>query len=192
LGDTYLKTYIGGLAAFAAILAASWSYWYGLTFEPPLVVGAILFACFILAGELFSMPLSKHATIGVSNIPIIIAVAAMGPTWAALAVLPAALFVGRRDALRTLYEIGHSVTIVYLAGIVFSFASQPLLLDKTASLATILYGTLVLGATQMVASEVIGGTLVKVKYNQAFHETWQEVIQPYLLPECTRRTSPAR
>ena len=183
MGETYLKTYVGGLTAFAATLAVSWSYWYGLSFEPRLVVGAILFACFILAGEFFSMALSKHSTIGVSNIPIIIAVAAIGPTWAAFAVLPAALFVGRRDALRALYEIGHSVTIVYLAGIVFSFVSQPLLLDETAPLATILYGTLVLGLTQMVASEVIGGTLLKVKYNQTFHETWQETIQPYLLPE---------
>lgn len=183
MGETYLKTYIGGLTAFAVTLAASWSYWYGLTFEPRLVIGAILFACFILAGDLFSMPLSKHTTIGVSNIPIVIAVAVMGPTWAALAVLPAAVFVGRRDALRTLYEIGHSITIVYLAGIVFSLVSQPLLLDSTEPLATILYGTLVSGMTLIIANEVIGGTLLKVKYDQAFHETWQEAIQPYLLPE---------
>jgi len=183
LGETHLKTYVGGLTAFAVTLAVSWSYWYGLTFQPRLVVAAILFACFILAAELFFIPLSKHSTIGVSNIPIIIAVAVMGPTWAALAVLPAALFVGRRDALRALYEVGHYVTTVYLAGIVFFFVSQPLLLDETAPLATILYGTLVLGLTQMVGSEVIGAALLKVKFNQSFHETWQEVIQPYLLPE---------
>jgi HD-GYP domain-containing protein (c-di-GMP phosphodiesterase class II) len=183
LGETYLKTYIGSLAAFAVILAASWSYWYGLTFEPRLMVGAVIFACFILAGEFFSIPLSKHTTIGVSSIPIIIAVAAMGPTWAALAALPAALFLGRRDALRVLYEAGHYLIIVYLAGIVFSFASHPLLLDKTAPLATILYGTLMLGLTQMVASDVISAALLRVKYNQTFHETWQETIQPYLLSE---------
>jgi HD-GYP domain-containing protein (c-di-GMP phosphodiesterase class II) len=183
LGETYLKTYVGALTAFAVTLAVSWTYWYGLSFQPRLVVAAILFACFILAGELFSIPLSKHSTIGVSNIPIIIAVAVMGPTWAAFAVLPAALFLGRRDALRALYEAGHYLIIVYLAGIVFSFVSPPLLLDKTAPLATILYGTLVLGLTQMIASEVIGAALLKIKFNQAFHETWQEVIQPYLLPE---------
>ena len=183
MGDTYLKTYIGSLAAFAVILAASWSYWYGLTFDPRLVVGAVMFACFILAGEFFSIPLGKHATIAVSSIPIIMAVAAMGPTWAALAALPAALFLGRRDALRVLYELGHYLILIYLAGIVFSFASQPLLLDKTAPLAAILYGTLMLGLTQMVASDVISAALLKVKYNQAFHETWRETIQPYLLSE---------
>jgi HD-GYP domain-containing protein (c-di-GMP phosphodiesterase class II) len=183
LGETYLRTYIGSLAAFAVVLAASWSYWYGLTFDPRLVVGAVMFACFILAGEFFYIPLGKHATIAVSSIPIIMAVAAMGPTWAALAALPAALFLGRRDALRVLYELGHYLILIYLAGIVFSFASQPLLLDKTAPLAAILYGTLMLGLTQMVASDVISAALLKVKYNQAFHETWQETIQPYLLSE---------
>jgi hypothetical protein len=183
LGGTYLKTYIGSLAAFAVILATSWSYWYGLTFEPRLVVGAVVFACFILAGEYFSIPLSKHTALGVSSIPTIIAVAAMGPTWAALAALPTALFLGRRDVLRVLYEAGHYLIIIYLAGIVFSFASQPLLLDKTAPLATILYGTLMLGLTQMVASDVINAALLKVKYNQTFHGSWQEVIQPYLLSE---------
>jgi HD-GYP domain-containing protein (c-di-GMP phosphodiesterase class II) len=183
LGETYLRTYIGSLAAFAVVLAASWSYWYGLTFDPRLVVGAVMFACFILAGEFFYIPLGKHATIAVSSIPIIMAVAAMGPTWAALAALPAALFLGRRDALRVLYELGHYLILIYLAGIVFSFASQPLLLDKTAPLAAILYGTLMLGLTQMVASDVISAALLKVKYNQAFHETWREMIQPYLLSE---------
>ena len=183
MGDTYVKTYIGGLTAFAVTLVASWSYWYGLTIEPRLIVGTGVFACCILAGEFFSITLSKHAVIGVSNIPIIIAVAAMGPTWAAFAVLPAALFVARRDLLRMVYEVAHSITIVYLAGIVFSFASRPLLLDQSAPLATILYGTLVLGMTQVVTTEVISGALLKVKYNQALHITWQEMVQPYLLPE---------
>ena len=183
MGETYLKTYIGSLAAFAVILAASWSYWYGLTFEPRLVLGAVIFACFILAGAFFTVPLSKYTDIAVLDIPIIIAVAAIGPTWAALAVLPAALFLGRGEALRTLYETGHNITVVYLTGIVFSFVSQPLLLDKTEPLVTIFYATLVSGVVQMTASEVIGGTLLKVKYNQTFHETWQEAIQPYLLSE---------
>jgi HD domain len=183
LGETYLKTYIGGLMIFAATLAASWSYWYGLTFAPRLVVGAVVFGCLILAGELFSIPLNKHTLIGVSNISIIIAVAAMGPAWAALSVVPAALFVGRRDVLRTLYELGHSVTIVFLAGIVFAFVSQPLLLDKTQPLAAILYGTFMLGITQVIASEIINSALFKVKYDQPFHETWQEMVQPYLFPE---------
>ncbi len=183
MGETYLKTYIGSLTVFAATLAASWSYWYGLTFEPRLVVGAVVFGCLILAGELFSIPLNKHAVIGVSNISMIMAVAAMGPAWAALSVLPAALFVGRRDVLRTLYELGHSVTIVFLAGIVFSFVSAPLLLDTSKPLAIILFGTFMLGIREVIASEIFTSALLRVKYDQPFHKTWQEIVQPYLLPE---------
>jgi hypothetical protein len=183
LGERHLRTYIVALVAFAAALAASWSYWYGLTLELHLVAGAILFAGFILVGDLFSIQVSKHTAIGVWNIPVIVAVATLGPPWAALAALPSAFFIGRRNLLRTVYEVGHSVTIVYLAGIVFSFASDPLLIDDSKPLATILYGTLVAGVTQVVASEVVGGALFKVRYNRPFHEIWKELVQPYLFPE---------
>jgi HD-GYP domain-containing protein (c-di-GMP phosphodiesterase class II) len=85
--------------------------------------------------------------------------------------------------LRTAYEVGHSVTIVYLAGMVFSFASEPLLINNSKPLATILYGTLVAGITQVVASEAVASALFKVKYNQTLQETWNEMVQPYLFPE---------
>ena len=183
MGENYLRTYIGGLTAIAVTLVVSWSYGYSLEFEPRLAVAAVIFSCFILLGEIFSIPLSKHTIISVSNIPIIIGVVVMGPPWVALAIIPAALFVGRGDLQRTIFELAHSVTIVYLAGIVFAFASQPLLLDNSAPMATILYGTLVAGLTQVAASEVIAGVLFKVKYGQAIHETWKECVQPYLLPE---------
>jgi HD-GYP domain-containing protein (c-di-GMP phosphodiesterase class II) len=184
LSETHLKTYIGALAAFAVALAASWSYWYGLPpLDRSLVLGAAIFAGFTLLGDVFSIQVSKHTAIGVWNIPVIVAVATVGPTWTALAVLPSALFVGRRDLLRAVFEIGHSVTVVYLAGTVFSFASEPLLIDDSKPLATILYGTLVAGITQVVASEVVASVLFKVKYNQTFQETWKEMVQPYLLAE---------
>jgi HD-GYP domain-containing protein (c-di-GMP phosphodiesterase class II) len=164
-------------------LTASWSYWYGLPLEPRFVLGAAIFAGFILLGDLFSIQVSRHTAIGVWNIPVIVAVATLGPTWTALAALPAALFVGRRDLLRTAYEVGHSVTIVYLAGMVFSFASEPLFINNSKPLATILYGTLVAGITQVVASEAVASALFKVKYNQTLQETWNEMVQPYLFPE---------
>ncbi len=183
MSEVRLRTYVGALAAFAVALAASWSYSYGLLLDPRLVLGAAIFAVFVLLGDLFSIQISKQTAIGVWNIPIIVAVATLGPTWAALAALPAALYVGRRDLLRAAYEVGHSVTAVYLAGMVFSFASEPLLIDDSRPLATILYGTLVAGITQVVVSEVVASGLFKVKYNQPFHETWKEMVQPYLFAE---------
>jgi HD-GYP domain-containing protein (c-di-GMP phosphodiesterase class II) len=164
-------------------LIASWTYWYGLPHGANLILGAAIFAGFILLGDVFSIQVSKHTAIGVWNIPVIVAVVTIGPMWTALAVLPSALFVGRRDLLRTVYEIGHSVTVVYLAGIVFSFASDPLLIDDTKPLAVILYGTLVAGITQVVASEVVASFLFKVKYRQSFQEIWKEMVEPYLLSE---------
>ena len=112
-----------------------------------------------------------------------IGVVLLGPTWTALAALPSALFVGRRDLMRTVFEIGHSVTIVYLAGIVFSFAAEPWLVAGTGKPAIFFYGTLVAGMTLVAASETINGMLLKVKYNRDFHETWSEIVQPYLISD---------
>jgi HD-GYP domain-containing protein (c-di-GMP phosphodiesterase class II) len=185
LSKAHLRTYVGALAAFAVALSASWSYWYGLNLEPSLILGTIVFAIFALLGDLFSVQVSQRSAIGAWDVALIVAVAALGPTWAALAAIPSALFVGRRDPLRTFYEIAHSVTIVYLAGIIFAFASVPLLIDRSAPLATILYGALVAGMTLVGASVAANGILLKVKYNQAFRETWKEIVQPYLLSDAT-------
>ena len=183
MGEAHLRSYVGALAAFAVALVVAWSYKYGLKLEPQLVFGALVFTCFILLGDLFSIQVSERTAIGVWNIPVIVAVVMLGPTWAALAAIPSALFVGRRDPLRMIYEVSHSIVIVYLAGIVYTFASPPLLINDTGSLATILYGTLVAGIAQEVASEVVSGILLKIKYKQAIHEIWRETVQPYLLSE---------
>jgi predicted membrane protein len=183
LGEARIGNYTGALAAFAIALVFAWSYKYGLKVEPQLVVGTGVFACFILLGDLFSIQVNERTTIGVWNIPVVVAVIMLGPTWAALATIPSALYVGRRDLLRTIYEMSHGIVIVYLAGIVYYFASQPLLVDDTGPLATVLYGTLVAGVVQEVASEVIGGIFLKIKYGQSVHEFWSETVQPYLLPE---------
>ncbi len=183
MGEAPLRTYIGALAAFAVALAAAWSYGHGLSHEPQLIYGTVIFAAFILLVDLFSIQVSDRIAIGVWNIPVIVAVAALGPTWTALAAIPSAVFVGRRDPLRVVYEIVHNVTIIYLAGIVFSFASEPLLINDSAPWATIVYGTLVAGIAQEVSSEVVNSLLLRVKHGQALSETWKEMVQPYLLPE---------
>lgn len=179
--ERYLKTYIAALATFAVALCVSWMYWYGLSLELPLVAGTAVLGCFILLGDVSSVQISERTAVSACAIALMVAVVALGPTWAALAALPSAFYVGRGNLLRTIYEVGHSITIVYLGGVVFSFASTPLLLGSSASLATIFYGTLVAGVTLLGASEVVNIVLLKVKYDQSFHETWREITQPYLL-----------
>ncbi len=181
MGEARLRTYVGALAAFSAMLVASWVYWYGVTFEPRFILGAAVLSCFILLGDAFPIRVTEHDTIGVWDIGLIVAIAVLGPTWAALAALPSAFYVGGKDWLRVAYEISHTLTIVYLAGIVFSFMSDPVLTGSTKSFVPVLYGTLVSGLVLLVANKIINSILLKVKYGQSLYKSWRENHEPYAL-----------
>lgn len=183
MGEVHLRTYVGVLVAFAATLAGAWVYWYGLTFETRFVVGTLVFASLVLLGDIFAIRINEQVTAGAWGVALIIAVVLLGPTWAAVAALPSALYVGGRDLLRIAFEIGHSVTIVYLAGIVFSFASEPWLVSGSGAPANFFYGTLVAGTTLVAASETTNSLLLKIKYDHSFQETWREIVQPYLVSD---------
>lgn len=148
-----------------------------------LVIGTAVFAGFILLGDLLSVRINEQFTVGAWDIGIIGAVVLLGPTWAALAAIPSAFVIGGKDPLRTLYEISHNTVLAFLAGSVFAFASGPLLLGDSEFTTSILYGTLVAGMTVLVANEAINSVLMKVKYDQSFHETWKESWQPYLFSD---------
>lgn len=165
------------------MLAASWIYWEGFELDRRLVIGTVVFAGFIVLGDLLSVRINEQFTVGAWDIGLIGAVVVLGPTWAALAVLPSAFVVGGKDPLRTVYEASHSIILAFLAGIVFSFASGPLLLAEPEFAAAVLYGTLVAGITLLVANEAINSLLMKVKYDQSFYETWRESWQPYLFSD---------
>lgn len=183
LNAVQLRTYVGTLAAFAIVLASSWIYWYGIVLEPRLVLGAIALSCLILAGDAFPIRVAEHHVIGVWDIGLIAAIAVLGPTWAALAALPSAFYVGKKDWLRVAYELGHTLVIVYLAGIVFSFVSEPLLIGRPESLPPILYGTFVSGIVLLGANKLINGLLAKIKYDQSLYENWKEHNEPYILSD---------
>ena len=183
MSETHLKPYFGALVAFAIALVASWIYWQGFTLDPRLLVGAAVLACFILASELFSLRVNTWSIINASDVGLIVGVAILGPIWAAVAALPADLFVGRRSLVRTVYEISHSIIIVCLAGIAFPFASDPVLIAEPGTPIIALYGTLVAGAVLVSSNKIIDSILAKVKHDQALHQTWKENVQPYLLSD---------
>ncbi len=183
LSEIRVKTYLAVLAAFAAASVASWVYTYGFELEPRFAIGALVFASIVLLGDRFPIHVGGRNTVGTWDIALVVAVAALGPTWAAIAALPSAFYVGRRDWLRTAYEISHSITIVYLAGIVFSFASPPLLPGTTTPTAEVVYGTFATGLTLLVANKAINSILLKIKYDRPFHDTYKELIEPYLLSD---------
>ena len=179
-GETPLKTYIGVLGATAAALFGSWIYWYGLDADPRLVVGTVVLCAFVLLGVILSVRVSEQADMGTWDVGLVLAVVALGPTWASLAVVPAALLVARQDRLRAAYEIGEGVLIVHLAGMVFSTVSGPLLTAEGADAASTFYGTLAAGVTLVAANEAVNGGLLRVKYGQRFGDIWEEIWQPYL------------
>ncbi|CAN5806266.1 hypothetical protein BH23ACT11_BH23ACT11_00950 [soil metagenome] len=179
--EARVKIYIGVLIGLGAALSVSWTYRYGLALETRFIVGTLFFAVFVLLGDIFPIRVSNRGTVGVWDVGLVVAVATLGPTWAAVAALPSAFFIGRRDWLRTAYEIGHSVTIIYLAGIVLSFASAPLLSGTTVPVAHVVYGTFAASLTLLATNIVVNIVLFKIKYNQAFLKTWKEDMEPYLL-----------
>ena len=181
--ETHLKTYVGALTALAAALAASWVYWYGLQFDYGLALGAGVFAGLVLLGFVLSVRIGEHTAMGTWDVWLILAVVTLGPTWAALAVVPTAFFVGRRDWLRVLYDASQNVITVHLAGAAFSLVSGPLLLSGGENVATLCYGTIAAGVTLVVANEAIDGGLLRVKHGQSFRETWEENWRPYLLSD---------
>lgn len=183
MGETHLKIYVGALAALAAALAASWVYWYGLRLDHGLALGAGVFAGLVLLGFVLSVRIGEHTAMGTWDVWLMLAVVALGPTWATLTAVPTALFVGRRDLLRTVYDASQNVITVHLAGSVFSLVSGPLLLSDRGNVAALCYGTLAAGATLVVANEAIDGGLLKVKRSRSFRQTWEENWQPYLLSD---------
>ena len=178
-----LRTYVGVLAAFATALVGSWVYLFGFTFDSRLVLGTLILGSLVLLGDLYALRVSEQSAIGAWDIALMVAVVMVGPTWATLAAVPSAILVGERSPLRTTYELAHSIIIVHLAGAVFSFVSGPVLLDGSAPPAAVLYGALLSGVVLTGASEAISAATYKVKYDRPLGETWQEVVQPYLLPD---------
>jgi HD-GYP domain-containing protein (c-di-GMP phosphodiesterase class II) len=178
--EAHLKIFVAVLAALAVALYASWIYSYGLTFDLRLIVGTTILGSFALLGDIFPVRVTERLAISTAAVVLMLAAALLGPVWATLAAIPSALFVGRGDPLRTLYEVGHSVVMVFSAGMVFSLVSEPLLIDRSSPSATVFYGILVAGVALVGSSNAVNIILGMIKYEESFRETWKEIVQPYL------------
>jgi hypothetical protein len=182
LGETNLRAYVGVLAALAVTLVASWIYWYGVTIELRIIVGAAIFAGLLLLADLFPIRVSERWDISTVEIGLLAAVVMLGPFWAAVSALPYAVLGGRRAYLRAAYEASCVTVEAYLAGIVFSFAAGPLVLERPETTAAVVYAVLASGVTLLGVNHALNMGLMKVKYRQGLEETWKEVVQPYVLP----------
>jgi hypothetical protein len=182
LGDTNLKGYIVVLAAFAVALTASWIYWYDVAIGPRFILGAAVFAVLLLLADLFPVRLGERWDLSTVDIGMIASVVVLGPFWAAISALPYAVRGGNRDWLRTAYETSCVTIEVYLAGLVFHFASGPLATGGPESTAPVVYASLASGVVLLGVNIVLNAGVLKVKYSQSFEESWKELIEPYLLP----------
>jgi HD-GYP domain-containing protein (c-di-GMP phosphodiesterase class II) len=181
LGKTNLRAYIGVLTALAVTLVASWIYWYGVTIELRIILGVAIFAGLLLLADIFPIRVSERWDISTVEIGLLASVVMLGPFWAAVSALPYAVLGGRRDYLRTAYEASCVTVEAYLAGIVFSFAAVPLVLGRPETTASVVYAVLASGVTMLAVNQALNMGLAKVKYRQRLEETWNELVQPYLL-----------
>jgi HD-GYP domain-containing protein (c-di-GMP phosphodiesterase class II) len=89
---------------------------------------------------------------------------------------------GRKDWLRTAYETSCVVIEVYLAGIVFSLATEPLILvEEPESTVPVVYAAFASGSTMLFVNTALTAGLLRVKYRQRLGEIWSEAVEPYLL-----------
>lgn len=185
------KAYVGVLAALAVSLIAALAYQAGgVATDPAFPVGAAVFAGLLLLAGSFPVRVGGHTEISAEGIVATLAVAALGPAWAAAAALPVALLVGGRDPMRAAYEASRRTVEVCAAGAVFSATSAPLLAagaggpaSTATGTAAAVYATLAAGATLLAVNQTLDAGLLKAKYGQGFGQSWRENAAPYLLPD---------
>jgi len=185
LGEASVKTYVGGLAALAAALAAAWTYRYSVGTDPHLITGAVVFCGLLYLACTYRVRVSERCEISALDVGLVASVAMLGPLWTAVAALPCAVVVGKKDWLRTAYEASRNTVQIYLAGMVFSAASRPLVEIDPGAIAPVpvIYAVLASGATLVVIGHAAHVFLLGVKYRQGFGETWKEDLEPYLLSD---------
>ena len=183
MGEATVRTYVGGLAALAVALTASWAYWHGVPTQPSFVWGALAFGVLLCLIRMFPVRVNEHSEISALDVGLVAAIVMLGPFWAAVSALPCAVYVGRKDWLRTAYEASRYTVELQLAGVIFSAAAGPLLVGKPEATAPVVYATLASGVALLIVNAVIDAGLLRVKYRQGFGETWRQFLEPYLLSD---------
>jgi hypothetical protein len=182
LGEAAVKTYVGGLAALAAALAAAWTYRDGVATDPALIVGAAVFCGLLYLACMYRVRVSERCEISALDVGLIASVAILGPFWTAVVALPCAVAVGRKDWLRSAYEASRNTVQIYLAGMVFSAASGPLVHSNPGSVAPapVIYAALASGVMLVLVGHAAHVCLLRIKYGRTFGTTWREDLEPYL------------
>ena len=183
MGETTVRIYVGGLAATAVTLAASYAYWHSVATDPRYILGTLAFSVLLFLICMFPVRVSKRSEINALDIGLVASVVMLGPFWAAASAVPCAMYTGKKDWLRTAYEASRNTVEVYLAGMVFSAASGPLLLKEPELTAPVVYATLASAVALLLVNFTLDAGLLKAKYNQGLAKTWEENAEPFLLSD---------
>lgn len=184
VGERALRSYISVLGTLALSLAASWVYWYGIETSMPLVAGALCFSVVFVLMDAFPIRVGDSWEISPLDIALVLSIVLLGPFWTMLAAVPCALRVGGRDTLRSAYETSRNTAEIFIAGIVFSLVSGPLLLaglsGSSTEIASTVYATGLAAVSLLAVNNVLHAGLLKIKYDQSFSESCRESVRPYL------------
>jgi HD-GYP domain-containing protein (c-di-GMP phosphodiesterase class II) len=183
LSEAPVRTYVGGLAALGIALVASWTYRFGVETDPRFAVSTLALCGLLYLACVYRVRVSERCEISALDVGLIVSVAMLGPFWTAIAALPCAVAVGKKDWLRTGYEASRNTVQVYLAGMIFSSVSGPLVGTRQEWDASVVYATLASGVILLVVGYVAHALLLRVKHGQELRETWEEDLEPYLVPD---------
>jgi HD-GYP domain-containing protein (c-di-GMP phosphodiesterase class II) len=183
LSEAPVRTYVGGLAALGIALVASWTYRFGVETDPRFAVSTLALGGLLYLACVYRVRVSERCEISALDVGLIVSVAMLGPFWTAIAALPCAVAVGKKDWLRTGYEASRNTVQVYLAGMIFSSVSGPLVGTRQEWDASVVYATLASGIILLGVGYVAHTLLLRVKYGQELGETWKEDLEPYLVPD---------
>ena len=185
--ESNLKAFVSALSALAVALGVSWLYSFGIPSDARFFVGGVAFAILLLLFDLFPVHVSTRWEVSALDVGLIVALVLMGPVWTAVAALPCAVLAGGRDPLRTAYEASRNTVEIFVAGVVFSFVAQPLLLEAPVAAriqpTPAVYATFVAAITLLGINHALNATLLKAKYDQPFAETWDDLVRPYLFAD---------
>jgi HD-GYP domain-containing protein (c-di-GMP phosphodiesterase class II) len=183
VGEASVKTFISCVAILAVGLLASWIYWYGMPVDWRFLVASIVFGVLLCLVRIFPIAIAERWEMDAADVVLVTSVVILGPVWAAMAALPYNVMLGRKGFLRTAYEVSHTTVFLFIAGMVFSIVSVPLLVAENPPVALVVYATVAAGVTLMVVNNLISMGLLKIKYRQSLKEMWKQQVEPYLLSD---------
>lgn len=180
---------VAAVAAFALASAVCWIYWYGVLDITNPYVPTVVAALAVLLAISDRLAIDRNpgakgtTTYGPWDLLEICGLVLVGPTWAALATLPAAIVTGGKDPLRMLYEFSNSASRIYVAALPFSLFSAPLLAGGAPTPFHQWLGALLAATTLIIISFFLSMLPLRVRYKSSFRQQLRDTPSIFWLAD---------